>query len=324
MEVLHVYDVSNYISSGSTKKFLDGGFKLGSDGKYGEYTMPCGGVSILLDTIMTQMEETEDTIDMVFCFDRKPEYKRELFKEVLTPLGFGSYKGNRPQKSPEIIPQRDMAEEILRQMNFNVLAVDRYEADDCIASVVHHYKTSYDKIVIHSLDSDLFHLVCDNVEVAPIYINPYSGPRGKYVNIHNYEDVVNKDYQISYNCLTITKMTVGESGDGIPAIAKHMSQRIRANLRPEEFRLYGDNRLLRQRIAEATDNDKVTLTIFDLIVPVILHESLVPLYDEPIDTELLNFYAKACSCNRVPVYCKPSVLGKETIEKYLNIYNGGE
>lgn len=319
MSVLRIFDSSQYISSGSKSAFLDGGYYI-LDGAGVERTMPSGGIACILEAVHEHMDE-EDT-DLVFCFDRAPTYKRNLFKEKLTPYGFGEYKGNRPTKDRDIPLQREMAEEILKQIGVNTVAVEGYEADDCIATIVEYYADSYDKVYIHTLDSDLFYLVNDKVEIVPLYYNSFSGQRGKHITLSNWEQTVSSKADITYNCLTIVKMCNGEPGDNIPRISRVNADKICYSISKDKMHLCGHLPSLRAHIAKVTNNDEYTLAVFDLIVPVILKEEDVPLYENEIDKSLLRTYSKLCGCHTEVLYAEEISIASETANKYLTIYNG--
>lgn len=319
MSVLRIFDASQYISSGSPKAFLDGGLMI-VNGEGHERTMASGGVARILDTVWEHLDE-EDT-DLVFCFDRSPTFKRELFAKKLTPLGFGEYKGNRPKKSPDIPLQREMAEEILKQIGINTVAVEGYEADDCIASIVEHYADGYDKVYIHTLDSDLFYLVSNKVEIAPLYFSKSTGQRGSHITLSNWEQTVSSKMDVTYNCLTIVKMCQGEPGDNIPRISRVNADKICYSIAKDKMHLCGHNPSLRAHIAKVTNNDEYTLAVFDLIAPVILSEEEVLLYDNICDRSLLREYMQLCGCSTKIFYADKHDIAEQTVNKYLTLYNG--
>lgn len=296
---LHLFDVSQYISSGNDKYVLFDGIR-NTNGPFMAAEMPCGGLTYLCNSFYEYGSEENQ---LVYCIDKTPTIKREMFTHFFPDRG--GYKGHRPKKKDHIVYQRRMAEEMLELIGYSVVAVDGYEADDCIASIVKYYKDSYEHVYIHSKDSDLFYLVCDNVEIVPLaepYFYKDSGGRvkhvvnGKHINMYNWETEVLKDRWVPYDTLTITKMCMGEMGDNIPHINEHMERVICDNLPKDCYVKCGDNEYLREYIASVTGGDRLTLAVFDLIAPLIADHDKVELYDECVDNKLRDFFASKLQC----------------------------
>lgn len=304
---LHIFDVSQYI-------YLD---PLGSQVnrgiiQHGEVfeplTLPCGGLNKLLTTV--KMFQSADA-DLVYCIDSVPTVKRNLHAEV-----FGNaegYKGNRPKKPLGVTIQKAMAKEVLDLCGLQTVCYDDYEADDLIASIVHEYRDSYDKIFIHSTDSDLYHLICDNVECVPLL------HKGKYVNLSNYVESVNAKYYVQYNTITIHKLCYGEHGDNIPAIDDGMARRITEYISSNDYHLLGDNRFLRELVSKATNDDKRTMAIFDLIAPRIMEN--IPLYDVSFDSAMFYSFASLFHMYdnaRTKYAILPAAY--DVVDKYIQMY----
>lgn len=73
------------------------------------------------------------------------------------------YKAHRDPSPPELDAQVDPSVELVQSLGIATFIDERYEADDLIATVIHHTRTSGAHFVIVSSDKDLAQLVCDRV-----------------------------------------------------------------------------------------------------------------------------------------------------------------
>ena len=325
--ILRLFDVSQYIYAGMNKdnKVVQGVEDRG--GLIVPREMPAGGLAFLLEEL--EHYKNENTT-LVCCIDSPPTFKRELYDKEI-PFG-GGYKGNRPAKVPAISIQRKAVYEILKHIGYNTIKVDGYEADDIIASLVKYYKDSYEKIYIHSKDSDLYYLVDTNVECMPIgYKNLYVGrgdnrsyvrsTGGKHITRSNWSEQVMTGYVVPWNTLTLNKMAKGESGDNIPPVPKETMNKIFKAIPASLAPSCGDNDFLRKLIHEITNSDPTTITIMELIMPLIIRYDSVMLYDEDINTDVLDFYMREFGM-RNPISTAPTrnSLGEDILNKYINMY----
>jgi hypothetical protein len=316
---LRLFDVSEYISAGSKKVTISNGV-IEDGGKFRPNEMPCGGLTYLFNTIY---EYNDANTDLVYCIDRPPHIKRALHERTFPNMQ--GYKGNRAKKDDSIVIQREMAEDILQRLGLNVLAVDDLEADDVIASVVQYYKDDYEHVYIHGMDSDLFYLVCDNVEVVPLtngYVwNGKMHVHGKHINMSNWESQVCRDYIVPYDTLTIHKLCMGEMGDGIPAIDSAKANLIVKHIPESIYAKCGDNKLLKNWISDAVSGDPRVLATLDLITPIITDYNKVPIYEEEFDKNLCDEFAY-CLSNKYVSKLKIGTLNAETVlSGYIDSYN---
>lgn len=313
MAILRIFDVSQYILAGRYGQIVSRGVIEDQMG-YRSNEMPCGGLAYLLNTIHEFYKE--DGVDLVFCVDKPPTIKRTLHEELFPALH--GYKGNRGKKDYSIIVQREMAEEILKQMGFNVVCAEGYESDDCIASLVEYYKEQYDHIYIHNNDSDMFYLVCE--DVTNISLNG-----SRIVTYTNWETAVKKNFIVPYNTITLNKLIDGEPGDGIPHIAKDMADRIMSYIPERMYSKCGNNNLLTSWVDKATGGDERTMGTLKLITPLIVDYDLIELHETEFDKDLYEYYATNLG-NRYYTRFVPkhSTMGEDTIIRYLDEYMGGD
>ncbi len=99
------------------------------------------------------LKKDEDSI--IFVMDKKTTtYRNELLE---------SYKAQRPETPEKYIQQIPYIYELVENLGIKVIAMDNYEADDVIASIVEEKKNLYDKVYIITSDKDMMQLVKDNV-----------------------------------------------------------------------------------------------------------------------------------------------------------------
>ena len=312
MAILRLFDVSQYIYIGNVRhQFMAHGVERVA-GNVVPREIPVGGLTYLIDEIE---KYKSPNCDLVFCIDKPPKIKRALHEKAFP--GMGGYKGNRVKADYDITIQKQMAEEILRQMGYVVIAVEDFEADDVIASIVKYYESSYDKIYIHSKDSDLYYLISDTVECI------WPGKGYKCVNRHNFKTTVNSKYDIEYNMITLQKMLAGEPGDNVPSVPRETMQRVYDHIPPNWYSKMGDNELLRLIIEEYTDRDPQAIAVMELIMPLIADYRDVELYEEMVDEELLTYYKEEFGMVRgfKGADYSRNVVGNATIEKYIDMYS---
>lgn len=202
---LRVIDLMSYIHAGSvnTHATIDGDV-ISSGGKYLLRDIQAGGASLVFNLLYYNFGKC----DFVFCSDRNPTIKKEMYP---------AYKSSRVHKN-HINIQRDVAEFILKDCGFDVLYGGGYEADDYIYSIVQKFKPQYDKIFVHTGDSDLYFLVDDKVSIAK------SHSRTKEVTMENYETQCKKGQRILYNTNEFNKVLYGDTSDSIPPLPDEQSE----------------------------------------------------------------------------------------------------
>lgn len=311
MSELHLFDASQYISSG-VKDYTIGNGVERVDGVFRAMEMPCAGLTNLLNTYNAY--RGKQGVMLLFCFDSTPVYKRELHSKLFPEMG--GYKGNRKKRPVHVSIQREMAVEMFDQIRIPYLKLDGYEADDLIASVVQEYSQQFDRISIHSRDSDLFYLVSENICIEPVLRT------GKHINLSNWESTVSAGYRMPYNMMTINKMREGEPGDNIPYVYRDPMNAIIRGIPERQRGKCGDNAFLREYITDTVGKeDTRTLGIFELIAPLSVPEENIILYEDEHDERLLEVYASGCSCSGYHVKCPIfSEEAEETIRKYVSMY----
>lgn len=248
MRVLNIFDIGSFVHAGAvnTHSFIEGPIMQDADG-YRAVEIKTGGVAQILNVLADiNPEET-----CVFCADRRPTIKQGMFP---------NYKCNREHKR-NIENQKEIIEIILKDCGFDVFFEEGYEADDFIYSLVMKFKDSYDRIHVYTGDSDLYFLVCDNVDIQP------SNSRAKLVTKDNYEYTVSSKGAIPYNCVTWNKIVGGDRSDCIPALCKNAQATVAAVAQQAHLHKYlGDKDFLEAIAQKAHPDFKKQL---DLVWPLL-------------------------------------------------------
>lgn len=285
---LHIVDTSNYIHAGARyERYVARGVRE-TNGAYEANKAPINGVVTLMSNLRDILAGDRDSVVMP-VFDRPPTIKREMYANTFgDPYG---YKAGRKRNPNLNIPkQREFAETLLRDAGFVVQAVDEYEADDIIYSLVKYYRDDFDHIYIHTTDSDLTFLVDEKVSIAPV------ARGGKVINIYNYATVAERDMTILYNTFMLRKLCAGDTSDNIPGIGKEWAGLMDAIIPSErEYSKLGDLDLCRKYLRQVMiDNPGVrncerVLSTFNILCPLLVPEDLLNDAEQDIDYERLAY-----------------------------------
>lgn len=282
---LHILDMSNYLYAGrSSRKFITRGVRE-TDGAYAANRAPIGAVKYCLDQV--RMLTGKQSVVMP-VFDSTPTIKREMYASAFgDPYG---YKAGRASKPSDFGTIRDYVEWILRDLGYNVQRAECYESDDIIYTLVKMFKDDYEKIYVHTRDSDLYFLVSDNVEVAKC------GVQGKDINLRNYSEVVDKDSYCWYNTVHIRKLYGGDSSDNIPGVGWSWSTYVDSVIPEEDFAKLGDLDLARKYLREASmkfpmePKAHLLVNIFNIVCPLDVPFDLIDNSEPDIDFQKFDQY----------------------------------
>src|SRR5690554_65885 len=95
---------------------------------------------------------------IVIAFDSpKPTFRHKIY---------GQYKAQREKMPQELIDQLPIIKKIVDAFQIPSVAVEEYEADDIIGSIVQNEKISDFKKIIVTGDRDLLQLINENTEIV--------------------------------------------------------------------------------------------------------------------------------------------------------------
>lgn len=244
--VLRILDVSSYIHAGRVNKSANlTGSVIKTDRGYTVPNISAGGVSLIFNELYAHF----GTCDYIFCCDRTPTIKKGMYPD---------YKYSR-EHEPSICIQKDVAEYILKDCGFTVLAGEGYEADDYIYSCAKRFQDEYDHIYVHVGDSDLYFLVNENTTIAKTH------SLTKEVDLSNYERQCKRGVITPYNTCTFNKVLFGDSSDDIPALPEEQQSYL-LNLFNNDFDRpkQGDKEYMRTIMEQVAP---WALKQFDLVYP---------------------------------------------------------
>lgn len=291
MRTLRIFNVSEYVYAGASVKETNsfkrvpkyfGGVIEMPDGSFGSKVLPTGGISFTFNTLVEHIIRVKNGEQEIacFCVDKTPTVKKAMYKDLCN--GYDGYKATRKPKPIKTKIQLDAIESLLLKHTPNVYSSEGYEADDWIATIVNQYEADFDRVIIHTRDSDLFSLVSEKTSIACV------GSRGKEINCRNYAQMVrdNKDNEIPYNGILIDKLLRGDSSDNIPSVRNEIKQAIN-KIPLYLYPRFNNLEYLRETVDNYTMYDTQTVKLLDIVAPTIINEK-VNLYDEGISASLLN------------------------------------
>lgn len=282
---LHIVDLSNALYAGmSSNKWVSRGVRE-VNGEWEANQAHVGAILFSLKILREMMGPESVVIPVI---ERTPHIKRKMYEEV-TGDEYG-YKAGRKEKPAHFDDIKDYLEWVLRDLGFPVQYAEGYEADDIIYTLVELYKNDFEKIFVHTKDSDLYFLVSDNVEIAKV------GEQGKVITLENYSRVVAKDVYMWYNTIHLSKLYKGDSSDNIPGIGKEWAPRIDALISEEDYPKLGNLDLVRSYLRKASieyaecAGSHLLVPIFNLVVPLKVPEELLDLDEYDVDKYKLDDY----------------------------------
>lgn len=204
--ILHVIDMSPCVYAGMYNKysFIQGNVVNTVNG-HTEQNIPTGGASMLFNILGQYMADKH----IMFIADRNPSVKKEIYPD---------YKACRTHPD-DVQIGKEVAEYILQDCGFTVHARDGYEADDIIYTIVMKNKKKFDHVYVHTADSDLYTVVCDNVSILP------TSSRAKTVTMDNYSYMCKRNENTLYNTVVFNKFLEGDASKNLPPMP--MNDRIK-------------------------------------------------------------------------------------------------
>jgi len=160
-----------------------------------------GITRMLLKLLKEYVKKGEDSI--IFVMDKKTTtYRNELLK---------SYKAQRPETPEKYIQQIPYIYELVEKLGIKLVAMNNYEADDVIATIVSKKKEKYDNVYIITSDKDMMQLVKDNVYM----LRPEKG----ITEMVKYDSLqVEKKMGVPPEKIADLLALMGDSADNIPGV----------------------------------------------------------------------------------------------------------
>ena len=162
-----------------------------------------GAYGFLRNLIATIREYSPTHIAVTFD-TRGPTFRDELFDE---------YKAQRPPIDPELHAQIPMVESVLEAMKIPVYAIQGFEADDVVGTIVRKAETENIRSLILTGDADQLQLVTDEINLLM-----YSGFGD--TRVYDIDGVKDRYDGLGPDFVAEIKALEGDPSDNIPGIPK--------------------------------------------------------------------------------------------------------
>lgn len=163
--------------------------------------VPTNAVQGLLRHFLSALETSQPS-HVAVCWDMGSKtFRNDIFQD---------YKSNRQAPPQELLPQFDMAKEVMAAFDIPNIGLQGYEADDCIGTICEQMKNEID-ITVLTGDRDLLQILDDQVNVW--IMQKGIGNYSKYTK-SNFIDT----FQLDPKQLVDVKALMGDASDGYPGV----------------------------------------------------------------------------------------------------------
>jgi len=162
---------------------------------------PTNAVYGMVKHLFTAIETYQPT-HVVCCWDMGSQtFRNDLFPD---------YKANRGAPPEELIPQFDLAKEVVESLNIPNVGQTGYEADDCMGTLSRLY-SEHSQVFLLTGDQDLLQLLQPNVHVVLL-----KKGYGNYAEYH--QDSFYEEKGITPSQMVDLKALMGDSSDNYPGV----------------------------------------------------------------------------------------------------------
>ncbi|WP_394219292.1 5'-3' exonuclease H3TH domain-containing protein [Halobacillus trueperi] len=163
--------------------------------------MPTNGVYGMMKHMFTAIETYQPT-HVICCWDMGSKtFRNDLFPD---------YKANRGAPPEELIPQFDLAKEVVESLDIPNVGQVGYEADDCMGTLSRAY-SEHSQVFLLTGDQDLLQLLQPNVHVVLL--------KKGYGNYAEYqEESFTEEKGITPQQMVDLKALMGDSSDNYPGV----------------------------------------------------------------------------------------------------------
>ncbi|WP_226581742.1 5'-3' exonuclease [Halobacillus litoralis] len=162
---------------------------------------PTNGVYGMMKHLFAAIDTYQPT-HVICCWDMGSKtFRNDLFPD---------YKANRGQPPEELVPQFDLAKEVVASLNIPNVGQAGYEADDCMGTLSRIY-SEHSQVFLLTGDQDLLQLLQPNVHVVLL--------KKGYGNYAEYQDYsFTEEKGITPQQLIDLKALMGDSSDNYPGV----------------------------------------------------------------------------------------------------------
>lgn len=206
--------------------------------------------------------------EFIVVFDaRGPTFRHELYPE---------YKANRAKMPDDLVEQIPLIKQVVEGFRFPSLEFEGYEADDIIATVVHHYRSRDIPVTIVSGDKDLMQLIGKNVTMLDTM-------KDRVFDL----DAVAERFGGGPEKVVEVQALAGDSSDNVPGVpgigektARDLIERfdtlenllehideVQGPKRRKKLREYADQARLSRELVTLKDDLDLNLSQMDFVIP---------------------------------------------------------
>ena len=164
--------------------------------------MPVGavhGFCQMLWKLLQDTKEAEKPTHIAVIFDAAREtFRNEIFKD---------YKAHRPPAPEELVPQFPLIRDAVKAFNVACIELDRYEADDLIATYARQALAAGGDVTIVSSDKDLMQLIKPGIAMLDTMKSRRIGP-----------DEVLERFGVPPDKVVDVQSLAGDSTDNVPGV----------------------------------------------------------------------------------------------------------
>ncbi|EIJ78602.1 5'-3' exonuclease [Bacillus methanolicus PB1] len=163
--------------------------------------IPTNGVYGFIKHFFTAVNKFHPT-HVAVCWDMGSKtFRTELFE---------GYKANRSEPPVELLPQFDLAKEIVEAFNVPNIGLEGFEADDCIGTLAIQSCQDADVLILTG-DQDILQLIDENISVALL--------KKGFGNYHVYtKELFFEEKGIYPQQMIDLKALMGDSSDNYPGV----------------------------------------------------------------------------------------------------------
>ncbi|CDQ18662.1 5'-3' exonuclease [Halobacillus karajensis] len=163
--------------------------------------IPTNGVYGMMKHLFTAIETYQPT-HVICCWDMGSKtFRNDLFPD---------YKANRGAPPEELIPQFDLAKEVVESLGIPNVGQAGYEADDCMGTLSREY-SEHSQVFLLTGDQDLLQLLKPNVHVVLL-----KKGYGNYAEYH--EESFTEEKGITPQQMIDLKALMGDTSDNYPGV----------------------------------------------------------------------------------------------------------
>ena len=163
--------------------------------------VPTNAVYGMMKHLFTAIEAYQPT-HVICCWDMGSKtFRNDLFPD---------YKANRGAPPEELIPQFDLAKEVVESLDIPNVGQVGYEADDCMGTLSSVY-SEHSQVFLLTGDQDLLQLLKPNVNVVLL-----KKGYGNYAEYH--EESFTEEKGISPQQMIDLKALMGDTSDNYPGV----------------------------------------------------------------------------------------------------------